>query len=110
MRSYYTLLTRDGDYHPWSPQFGDYRRKTVEYERLAGVRPIDLRMKDTRILKTGDTQGEIDEGIRHLNKDRLSDLRAEVNAHRRVRGEKMLLSLTWEEVRDYWAQSREVSA
>jgi hypothetical protein len=65
-RAYYTLAVReDGQ---WSPQFGDYSKSVVEQERddicdgYGGPKK-----KDTRILKTGARQAELNAAIRALN-------------------------------------------
>lgn len=67
MRNYYTLAVRsDGR---WSAQFGDYDRSTVAAEQVDVVHNTGTPVKhrDTCVIRTGDTQAEIDAGIAALN-------------------------------------------
>lgn len=67
-RPYFTLCERAPD-SAWAPQFGDYDKQCVEDERAdmlyAGAGRI--RAKDLRIVRSGDTQAEIDAAIAKLN-------------------------------------------
>lgn len=67
-KPYFTLVERTPD-GPWGPQFGDYDKQCVEDERAdmlyAGAGRI--RAKDLRIVRSGDTQAEIDAAIAKLN-------------------------------------------
>jgi hypothetical protein len=70
-RSYYTLAVR---WHEvgltlghWTPEFGDYDEEVVEEERRYYRIDHGHKAKDLKIIRTGDTQAEIDAGIAKLN-------------------------------------------
>ncbi|WP_316172955.1 hypothetical protein [Bradyrhizobium sp. SZCCHNRI2049] len=72
-RRYYTLLVREKASEPWGIHFGDYDRECVEAERediTAYPAVSGYHKRDTRIIRTGDTQAEIDAGVRALNEER----------------------------------------
>lgn len=61
---YFTLVIREDD-GVWVADFGDYDRETVEYEREA-CKP-QHRAKDLKIIRSGDSQAEIDKQVALLN-------------------------------------------
>jgi len=63
-RKYFTLAVREAG--QWSPQFGDYDRETVEAER-DDYRDHGHKVRDLRIVQSGDTQAAIDAAIAKLN-------------------------------------------
>lgn len=65
MKKYYTLLIRHSKNDPWAIDFGDYSRSVVEEERQMNDdwRPCPQQ----KIIRTGDTQQEIDAAVRKLN-------------------------------------------
>lgn len=67
-KPYFTLAERTPD-GPWGPQFGDYDKEVVEDERrdMLYSGAGRLRGKDLRIVRSGDTQAEIDAAIAKLN-------------------------------------------
>lgn len=68
-RKYYTLIARDGSPGcPWSPQFGDYDRKTVADE-LADYREQGFKRSELRIIETSARQAEIDAAVSALNRE-----------------------------------------
>jgi hypothetical protein len=68
MKPYFTLLTRDGDSSPWSPQFGDYTRASVEAERQSLVHhAIPVKSRNTKIIRTDEHQSAINSAVRALN-------------------------------------------
>jgi hypothetical protein len=66
MRTYWTLAIRESGV--WAPQFGDYDREVVEQERLDVLDGYDPPLKrDTKVIKSGDLQADIDAAIAKLN-------------------------------------------
>lgn len=65
MRTYFTLCER-GDDGVWRAEFGDYDRETVEAER-ADYRDHGKRAKTLKIVRSGDTQAEIEAAVKELN-------------------------------------------
>lgn len=63
--TYYTLCLRDNN-HGFRPEFGDYDRETVEYE-MECYTEHDYRKCNAKIICTGDSQAEINEGVAKLN-------------------------------------------
>ena len=63
MAKYHTLAVYEGG--RWSPEFGDYDRETVEYEREA-LEP-QYRRRDTKIITTSDAQSDIEAAVAKLN-------------------------------------------
>jgi hypothetical protein len=64
MKKYYTLVTNE-DGAGWAPQFGDYDREVVEAEVEDSYDDIPRRY--VKIIRTGDSQAEIDAAIAKLN-------------------------------------------
>ena len=68
-RTYHTLVSIDGTPGcPWSVEFGDYDYSTV-MEEFAEMRDRGWKVKELKVLETGDTQAEIEAAIAKLNKD-----------------------------------------
>lgn len=63
-KSYYTLLILEAG--KWSIHFGDYDKEVVEDEK-ADCKDSDPKAK-MKIIRTGDTQAEINEAVATLNK------------------------------------------
>ena len=68
MRTYYTLVERDAPGKPWSPQFGDYDRETVEAER-SEYRDKDIRAGNLKIISSGDRGEDVLAAVAKLNAD-----------------------------------------
>lgn len=64
-RPYYTLVEIGIGYA--SPEFGDYSRKVVADEMADMKRRTDPRLAKYKIVKSGDTQAEIDDAIAELD-------------------------------------------
>lgn len=64
MAIYYTLIVRNNADAPWEEAFGDYDREVVEDEREDLCRH---KKSNTKIIKTGDKQDEIEAKIAKLN-------------------------------------------
>lgn len=69
-RTYYTLITRDwdneaGEMGPWSPQFGDYDRETVQDEREEYLNEYSSR--DVKIIMSKDDQASINARVAKEN-------------------------------------------
>lgn len=62
-KPYYTLVTRDSK-GVWGIYFGDYDRKTVEFEQLC----LGLGSR-AKIIRTGDEQRSIDLAVSCLNEE-----------------------------------------
>jgi hypothetical protein len=70
MRAYFTLLERDTTSAPWGIAFGDYCRTVVVTEMWDHIYAADAAPRpDQRwtIIRTGDTQAEIDAAVAALN-------------------------------------------
>lgn len=65
-RTYYTLVTLDDNDGYWKPQFGDYNRETVEYER-DDYKDNGYSSRELKIIRTGDKQADINEAVTKLN-------------------------------------------
>ena len=63
-KTYYTLASRDNG--TWGVAFGDYSR-TVVQDELADMRDNGYARSDLKIVKTADSQPEIDYAIAQLN-------------------------------------------
>ena len=59
---YYTLAVRVNG--KWGPEFGDYDRETVKDE----MEDCENEWCDMKVIRSGDTQKEIDAAIDYLNK------------------------------------------
>lgn len=66
MKSYHSLLTRDGAGEPWAIAFGDYDHDVVKDER-ADYLDHDYKARDLKIITTGDQQADIEAAVRELN-------------------------------------------
>lgn len=73
-RSYYTLVGRDVDTGIWGIVFGDYSRSVVVEER-DDYRHYSDDYSALKILKTGDTQAEVDAAVAKLNGKRSTSSR-----------------------------------
>lgn len=62
--TYYTLAVREDGV--WAPQFGDYDRDVVADEKL-DYRDHGYSARDLKIIRTGDTQADIDARIAAMN-------------------------------------------
>ena len=66
--NYYTLLIKNPETKKWSVEFGDFDRETVEEERdITWREGEDYKLKDTKIIKTAESQDEIDKEVTRLN-------------------------------------------
>ena len=68
-RSYYSLLSRELPYGRWGIEFGDYDRRTVSDElgEYRAKARLHERKEEFKIIKTGETQAEIDAEVSQLN-------------------------------------------
>jgi hypothetical protein len=64
MATYYTLAVREDGV--WGPQFGDYDRETVVDEKI-DYQDHGYSVRDLKIIRTGDTQADIDARIAAMN-------------------------------------------
>lgn len=62
---YYTLCLRDDGDGRWRPEFGDYDYNAVRAEKQCYVG--DYLMRNMAIIKSGDSQAEIDAAVAELN-------------------------------------------
>lgn len=65
MRKYYTLAVKNISDNKWSPEFGDYTKSVVEYERQEFRRNYPANR--LQIITSGDSQFDINAAIRNLN-------------------------------------------
>lgn len=66
---YYTLLIQNPDTNVWAVEFGDFDRETVEEERDITWREGEgYKLYNTKIIKTGEDQKEINAKVDELNK------------------------------------------
>jgi hypothetical protein len=68
LTTYYTLLSLEEG--AWHPQFGDYDRENVEFEREDYAYSQKRPMRDFKIIKTSDHQDDIDAEVARLNRYR----------------------------------------
>lgn len=64
MATYYTLAVREDGV--WGPDFGDYDRDTVVDEKL-DYQDRGYSARDLKIIRTGDTQADVDARIAAMN-------------------------------------------
>ena len=65
---YYTLLIKGNRSNKWRIEFGDFDRETVEEERdITWREGLGCTLKDTKIIKTSESQKEIDAKVAKLN-------------------------------------------
>ena len=66
--NYYTLLIKQNKSNKWRIEFGDFDRETVEEERdITWREGLGCTLKDTKIIKTSESQKEIDAEVKRLN-------------------------------------------
>lgn len=65
-RPYYTLVERDDAKSPWTIQFGDYDKGTVQFE-LDDRRDHGARAKNLMIICTGNLAKDVTEAVHKLN-------------------------------------------
>jgi hypothetical protein len=64
-RNYFTLVGKTFHFGEWEIIAGDYDRETVQFEREEGA-GNDISYTETRIIKSGDSQAEIDAAVAKL--------------------------------------------
>lgn len=64
---YHSLLVRAGRASDWQIHFGDYEKHVVVQEQADICANGDYRKINTKIIATGDTQGDIDTAVKLLN-------------------------------------------
>lgn len=66
-KAYYTLVSRNSAASRWCIEFGDYDRNTVKEEQQ-DLKDDGHSMSNLMIIKSGDTQSEIDAAVAALNR------------------------------------------